>query len=193
MNLSGTPTKSLTIEVMKALAFYVSLALAAVVIVAIGRAIFERKIVPKKLDAATAPAYSVVIAVAVVLFAWSHLHMHVDSIEGAGIKASIDRLDAKVETIQQQMAGFYKSRRIEKFNKSNWDQVKKLGRTAQGSAILEITLAETPIPESVEIFEGVLPMPADEFHFDGRTVRFIANSDKPDIGLTVMYYPKNEP
>ena len=36
----------------------------------------------------------------------------------------------------------------------------------------------------------VLLMPEQDYHIDGRVVRFPANTDKPENGLTVEYYPR---
>lgn len=55
---------------------------------------------------------------------------------------------------------------------------------------LERTLEQPPIPGSVEVVEGVLPMPEEKYEMEGRVLRFPANSDKPDIGLTIKYYPR---
>ena len=36
----------------------------------------------------------------------------------------------------------------------------------------------------------VLLMPEQDYHIDGRVVQFPATTDKPEIGLTVKYYPR---
>jgi hypothetical protein len=53
-----------------------------------------------------------------------------------------------------------------------------------------VTLQQEPIPNSVEVLEGVLLMPEQDYHINGRVLRFLANNDSPDTGLTITYYPR---
>jgi hypothetical protein len=55
---------------------------------------------------------------------------------------------------------------------------------------LEVTLEQEPIPGSVEVYDGVLLMPETQYHIQGRTLRFPANTDEPVDGLTIKYYPR---
>jgi hypothetical protein len=133
-----------------------------------------------------------VLAVAAAgIFVWAHFgtRLQIRSIEIAGVKAEIGDLQQKVTTLSEQMELFFKSKKIEEFNRSNWDRVRAVEKS-DGKVVLEVTLQQEPIPNSIEVFEGVLPMPEQDYRVKGRTVRFPANTDKPDIGLTVKYYPR---
>ena len=87
------------------------------------------------------------------------------------------------------MEVFFKSKRIETFTKKNWNRVHVISK--QGNhIILSVTLQQAPIPGSVEVFDGVLLMPEQEYHIDGREIQFPADTDTPEDGLTIKYYPK---
>jgi hypothetical protein len=65
-----------------------------------------------------------------------------------------------------------------------------VGTSGKNGVVLEVTLQQEPIVNSVEVFEGVLLMPEQDYHIDGRVVRFPANTDNPESGLTIKYYPR---
>lgn len=178
---------------MKKLALYIAVALFLILLTGVLRAIFEKEFpFVRALDDKTRSAYMLLAFVAIVLFAWGKLDLHdlhLDSIEVAGIKASVGSLQKKVETLSEQMEAFFKSKRIEQFDKKNWYRVQKIGREKTG-VILEVTLEQEPIPGSVEVFEGVLLMPEQDYHIDGRRLRFLANDATGEDGLTIKYYPR---
>jgi hypothetical protein len=64
-----------------------------------------------------------------------------------------------------------------------------VGKNGNG-VLLEVTLEQEPILGSIEVYEGVLEMPEQQYHVEGRVVRFPANTDKPLDGLTIKYYPR---
>lgn len=145
----------------------------------------------RKLDDAN-QAYVVLAIAAAALFAWSHFgnRLEIKSIEIAGVKAQVVELRQKVATLAEQMEVFFTRKKIEVFNRKNWkDRVRKVGRS-NGNVILEVTLEQAPIPNSIEVFEGVLLMPEQEYRVEGPVVRFPANTDKPELGLTIKYYPR---
>jgi len=109
-------------------------------------------------------------------------------LEIADFKVKFCQLQQKVETLSDQMQVFFKNKRIEVFNRNNWDRVRRVGKSKDG-VVLEVTLEQEPIPGSIEVYEGVLLMPEQEYQINGREVRFPANTDKPENGLTIKYYP----
>jgi hypothetical protein len=168
-----------------------SLALFLIVVVGALRSVLERKwLFLRKFDDAK-QAYLVLAITATVLFAWVHFgtRLQVKSIEIAGVKAEVGELQQRVATLSGQMELFFKSKKIEIFNRSNWNRVRTVERSG-GHIVLEATLDQEPIPNSIEVFEGVLLMPEQDYHIEGRTVRFPANTDTPEDGLTIKYYPR---
>ena len=143
----------------------------------------------REFNDATRQAYIVLVLVAAGLFAWARLDLHVESVEIAGVKATVGQLQQKVETLSDQMEVFFKSKRIEIFNKENWDRVRKASKPGE-SLMLEVTLDQEPIPGSVEVYEGVLLMPEQKYRIKERVIRFPANTDKPIDGFTIKYYPR---
>ncbi len=87
------------------------------------------------------------------------------------------------------MEVFFKSKRIEIFDRKNWNQVRRVSKSRTG-VILEVTLKQEPIPGSVEVLEGVLLMPEQEYRINGHNVQFPANTDTPEDGITIKYYPR---
>lgn len=175
---------------MKTAALCFSLILFLIVLVGALRSILERRFpFVRDFDEATRQAYLLLAVAAVGLFTWALLDLHVESVEIAGVKATVGKLQNKVDTLSDQMEIFFKSKRIEVFNGKNWDRVRRISRSREG-VILEVTLEQEPIPRSVEVFEGVLLMPEQDYRLEGRKVRFPANSDTPQDGLTVKYYPR---
>jgi hypothetical protein len=84
---------------------------------------------------------------------------------------------------------FFKSKKIEIFDRSNWNRVRTVEKS-RWHIVLEVTLDKEPIPNSIEVFEGVLLMPEQDYRVDGKTVRFPANTETPSEGLTIKYYPR---
>jgi len=176
---------------MKTFALWISLALFLIVLAGILRTIVERRFpFVRDFNDATRQAYVLLVLAAVGFFAWAKFDLRIESFEIAGVKATVGELQQKVRTLSDQMEVFFKSKQIEVFNQNNWDRVRKVGKAADGGVSLEITLEHEPIPGSVEIYEGVLLMPEQEYHFDRRNVQFPANTDKPQNGLTIKYYPR---
>ncbi len=175
---------------MKTAALWFSLILFLIVLLGVLRTICERRFpFVRDFNNATRQAYILLLLAATVFFVWSRPDLRFESWEVAGLKVSVGQLQQKVETLSDQMQVFFKSKRIEAFNRNNWDRVRRVGKSENG-VVLEVTLEQEPIPGSIEVYEGVLLMPEPEYHVDGRQVRFPANTDKPGIGLTIKYYPR---
>ena len=175
---------------MKTVALIVSLVLFLIVVIAIGRAIVERKF-PffRKFDESTKSAYMILTGCAAVLLAFSVLDLTIDSVDIIGIKASVQTLTQRVAAFSAQMETFFRGKKIESFDQRNWSRVRVISKTA-GSFVLEVTLEQEPITGSVEVFEGPLAMPEQGYHLSGRALQFPANSDKPDNGITIKYFPR---
>jgi hypothetical protein len=175
---------------MKTAAFWFSLFLFLVVFIGVLRTVIERRIpFIRGFNDETRQAYIVLVLTATGFFAWSTLNLQINSLEIAGVKATVGNLQQKVQTLSEQMEVFFKQKRIEIFDRKNWDQVRKVRKTPDG-VILEVTLEQAPIPGSVEVYEGVLLMPEQQYEFDGQKLQFPANSATPVDGLTIKYYPR---
>jgi hypothetical protein len=178
---------------LKTYALWISLGLLLIVAVGVLRTIFERRFpFVRDLNDETRSAYMALAFAAAAIFAWSRLDLHnfhLESFEVAGVKASVTQLQQKVLSLSEQMEVFFKSKRIEIFNGKNWNQVRRVRKSAEG-VVLEVSLAQEPIPGSVEVYEGVLLMPEQRYHIEGRKIQFPANSDTPVDGLTIKYYPR---
>lgn len=170
----------------------ISLVLFGIVLLGAFRGIFERRSpFLRPLDESTLRAYTTLAVAAVGLLAWRFVDLRrIESLEIGPIKTTLSEVQQKVETLSEQMEAFFKRKRIEVFDKRNWRQVRKVGYSSKQGVILEVTLQQEPIPNSVEVFEGVLMMPEEDYRIEGRIVQFPANTDKPEIGLTVKYYPR---
>lgn len=180
---------------MEELTFYLAIALCIVVIAAALRSIFQRKwCFLRKVDEAK-EAYAILIVLAVGMFAWSQYgkRMHLTSVEFLGTKAEINQLQEKVRTLSDEMEIFFSKKKIEVFDRKNWNRIRRVRKSADGSWILEVTLEQEPIPNSVEVFEGPLPMPEQDYTLKGPILRFPANTDRPTSGITVKYYPRAVP
>ena len=121
------------------------------------------------------------------MFAWAVLDLQIVSLDVAGVKATIANLQQNVETLSAQMEEFFERKRIEIFDQHNWDRVRIVSKSGAG-VVLEVTLEQEPIAGSVEVYEGVLLMPEQEYRVEGKVVRFPANTDRPVVGLTIKYY-----
>ena len=161
-----------------------SLILFGVVLLGALRAVFDRRI-PffRKLDTETWQAYTVLAIAAIGVLAWRFADLRrIQSFEIAGVKATLGDLQQKVDTLSDQMEAFFKRKKTEVFDKHNWDHVRKVGTSGKKGVVLEVTLQQEPILNSVEVFEGVLLMPEQDYHIDGRVLQFPANTDKPEVG-----------
>jgi hypothetical protein len=144
---------------MKTAAQCLSIFLFLIVFCAVLRTIFVRRFpFVEKFTDSTRPAYILLAIAATGCFAWANLDLHVQSVEIAGVKASVGQLQQKVETLSDQMEVFFKSKRIESFDRKNWNRVRRVGKSKDG-VVLEVTLEQDPIPGSVEVYDGVLLMP----------------------------------
>jgi hypothetical protein len=179
---------------MKTAALFVSLILFLIVLVGALRAVFERRLLfIRKFDDTTRQAFIVLAVVAAGLLAWALIDLQrIQSFEFAGVKANLTNLQQRVDTLSEQLEALFKRKKIEVFDRRDWDRVRTVRRSGRG-VILEVTLEEAPIPGSIEIYEGVLALPEQEFQVNGRVVQFPANTDKPGIGVTVKYYPRSTP
>jgi hypothetical protein len=179
---------------MEKVFLYVSIALCVVVIVAALRSIFQRTWpFLRKVDEEK-QAYVVLVVAAVGMFAWSHYSkkMHLTSVEFLGVKTQVDQLDEKVTSLSNEMEIFFGKKKIEVFDRRNWNRIRKVGKS-EGHFILEVTLEHEPIRNSVEVFAGVLPMPEQDYSIKGSVLRFPANTDKPTEDITIKYYPRALP
>jgi hypothetical protein len=172
--------------------FWFSLCLFAVVIAGALRSVFQRQwwFLRKTDDAKQ--AYLVLAVAAAALFTWGYFgdRLEIKSVAIAGVTAEVKTLQQRVQTFSEQMEVFFNGKKIEVFDKKNWNQkIRKVGRTKY-SFVLEATLEREPIPNSVEVFEGVLLMPEQDYQIAGKTVRFPANEDKPVEELSIKYYPR---
>jgi hypothetical protein len=169
-----------------------SLFLFAIVILGALRSVFQRQwMFLHKTDDAK-QAYIVLAVTAAALFARAYFgdRLEFRSVEIAGVTAEVKTLQQRVQTFSEQMESFLNGKRIEVFNKKNWSQkIRKVGRT-KDAFILEATLEQEPIPNTLEVFEGILMMPEQDYHFEGKVVRFPSNEDKPSIEITIKYYPR---
>jgi hypothetical protein len=112
---------------MKNIALAVSLILLLVVLIGVFRTVFERsRPYIRKFNEESRHAYIALLVAAAALFTWSRLnHIQIDSLEIAGVRASVGTLQEKVASLSDQMEVFFKSKRIEMFDSKNWDGVKK--------------------------------------------------------------------
>jgi hypothetical protein len=178
---------------MKTVALCLSLSLFFVVLVAALRTIFERRFpFIRKFDEETQRSYMVLAVAGAVLFVSRYVDLRrLQSFEIAGVKTTLSSIQQQVSTLSDQVEELFKRKKAETFDTHNWDRVHRVNETGQGIE-LEVTLKQPPIPNSVEVYEGALLMPDQKYHVEGRVVRFPANTDKPDPGLTIEYYPRIE-
>jgi hypothetical protein len=144
----------------------------------------------RKLDSETRQAY-IFLAIGVAgLVAWSLLLSgRLQSFKAADFEARFNQVERKVETTSDLIEKFYQLKKVQSFDDQNWNNyVKKVGISGS-NVILEVTLEEPPIPGSIEIFEGPLPM-LNILKVNDRAVQFLANTDKPTSGLTIKYHPR---
>ncbi len=176
---------------MKTVAQYLSVIFLFMVLLAALRTIFERqRPFFRKLDKDTRESYMWLVIVAVGLIAWAHVDFRrIQSFEIGGMKATLTEVQERVDTLSDQVEELFKRKKLETFGKQNWDRVRTVKKSADG-VVLEVTLEQEPIPGSIEVREGVLEMPEQDFQLEGRVLRFPANSDKGDNGLTIKYYPR---
>lgn len=140
-------------------------------------------------------AYAVLAVAAAAMFTWAYFgeRLEVKSIEIAGFKAEVKTLQQQVQTFSEQMEAFLKGKKIEVFNKGNWSQkIRKVAKDRNGFT-LEVTLEQEPIPNTVEVFQGVLMMPEQDYHVRERIVRFPSSEDRPLDEITIKYYPRVVP
>jgi hypothetical protein len=176
---------------MKTAILYLSLFLLLIVVVGALRTVFDRRFpfVGKFCDT-TRQSYIVLAIAAAALLAWNFVDLRrVQSFEIAGVKATLTDVQQKVGTLSEQMEELFKRKKIEVFDSHNWAQVRKV-RGSGRDVLLEVTLEQPPIVGSVEVYEGVLLMPEQEYKVEGRVLQFPANTDKPVNGLTIKYYPR---
>ena len=126
---------------------------------------------------------------AAALLAWDYYVRRIQSFEIAGVKATLTDVRQRVDTISDQVEALFKLKKIEGFDSHNWARVRRVSGPGP-DVVLEVTLEQPPIPGSIEVYEGVLLMPEQKYQVEGRVVRFPANTDKPDDGLTIKYYPR---
>jgi len=176
---------------MKSAVLYLSLFLLFVVLAGALRTVLERNFpFVRKFCEETRQSYIVLVIAAASLLAWNYVDLRrVQSFEIAGVKATLTEVQQKVVTLSGQVEELFKLKKIEVFDRHNWARVRRVSGTPQHYT-LEVALEFPPIPGSVEVYEGVLLMPEQKYQVDGRVVRFPANADDPELGLTIKYYPR---
>ncbi|HEY2912625.1 MAG TPA: hypothetical protein VGK21_04650 [Candidatus Angelobacter sp.] len=180
---------------MKNIALYLAIGLFAIIALGAIRTILEAKFpFLRKWNDETRQAYLALTIAAAGLLAWAVLgeklkDLRVDSVEIAGVKASVGQLEKRVDTLSDQMKAFFARKVVETLNEKNWNRV-RLIRKFESGVILEVTLKQKPIPGSIEVFEGPLPMPEQQYKLSGRVLQFPANTEKSTEGLTIKYYPE---
>jgi hypothetical protein len=180
---------------MKTVAIVVSLTLVGIIALGALRTILEKK--PpflRKWADDTRQAYIALTIAAAALLAWAVLgeklkDLRLESVDIAGVKANVGKLEKRVDTLSDQMKAFFARKVVETFNENNWNRVRMV-RKSESGVILEVTLKQRPIPGSLEVFEGPLPMPEQEYKLSGRVIQFLANTDQPTNGLTIKYFPE---
>jgi hypothetical protein len=179
---------------MEKVCLYLSIALCVVVIAAALRSIFQRTWPFLRRVDEEKQGYTILIVVAVAMFAWSQYgkKMHLTSVEILGTKAEVNQLEEKVANLSNEMEIFFGKKKIEVFDRKNWSRIRRVGKS-EGHFILEVTLEHEPIPNSVEVFEGPLPMPEQDYSVKGPVLRFPANTEGPTEGITIKYYPRGAP
>jgi hypothetical protein len=180
---------------MKNLALSLSITLFTLIAIGALRTVFDTK-APflKRWEDGTRQAYLALTIAAASLFAWALLgerfkDLRIESVDIAGIKATVGTLEKRVDSLSDQMKAFFASKIVEIFDEKNWSQVRTVKRGTDPRFILEVTLKQKPLPGSIEVFEGVLQMPEQMYRLNGRTLQFPANTNIPDEGITIKYYP----
>jgi len=144
----------------------------------------------KTFEADARPAYVMLAIAGAAFLVLSFIdYRRIQTIEVAGVKASLGELSQKVDTLADRLEEFYQSEKTEVFGEGNWDRVKTVGRSDTGY-ILEVLLEQPPIPGSVRVFEGVLLLPQRFYHVDGKRLTFPSNINEPSNTLTVYYHPR---
>jgi hypothetical protein len=138
--------------IMKHLAVAVSIILFAVVIFGALRAVLQRRLLfLLALDEKTQRAYTCLAILAGGLLAYALLDLKVESVEIAGVKATVGTLEKRVDQIE----AFFERKKIEVFDRSNWHDRVSVVTNKPGAIVLRVTLEQEPIPGSIEVFEGV--------------------------------------
>jgi len=183
-------------------ALYLSLILLLIVLAGALRTVFEHRwLFIRSFDDKTRQAYLVLTLAAVALLCLGFVDLRrIESFKIGGVEAKLVTLQQRVETLSDHMEVFFRRKRIEVFDKHNWNHVRRVGswrtqppgpgQPPSTGPILEVTLEQVPIPGSIEVFEGVLLMPEQKYVVNNRVVRFPANTDKPIDGVTIKYYPR---
>lgn len=184
---------------MNWLVFCGSVLLLLVVLVGALRTVLERHFpFSHKFEEDTRSAYVMLAIAGAVLLVLSIIdYRRIQTIEVAGVKASLGELSQKVDTLADRLEEFYQSEKTEMFDERNWNRVKTLERFDSGSGpgsggyILEIELEQPPIPGSVRVFEGILLFPQRSYHVDGKRLTFSSNINEVSADtLTVYYHPR---
>src|ERR1700687_3928383 len=145
---------------METVGLWLSLLLFLIVIAGVLRSLFVRRWIFLRTFYEAKEDYVGLAVVAAGLFVWAHFGstLRITSIEVAGVKAELGNLQQKVASLSEQMELFFQRKKIEVFDKSNWNRVRVVEK-ARWHLVLEVTLQEEPIPNSIEVFEGPLAMP----------------------------------
>jgi hypothetical protein len=105
------------------------------------------------------------------LLAYALLDLRVESVEIAGVKATVGTLEKRVDQIE----AFVERKKIEVFDRNNWHDRVSVAANKPGAIVLQVTLEQEPNPGSVEVFEGLLLMPEQKYQSDGRVLKFPVN------------------
>ena len=190
---------------MRVAGIVVGLLLLATALVGSLRTVFEpHRPFFRKFEDGTRQAYLVLVVAAVVLLVLALIPgMQIESFEIAGVKARVNTVEHKVDSLSEQMEVFFRRRKSETFDKAhNWNRVQIIQRTKNSQSPelwnfrLAIQLEQEPISGSVDIWWGINPMP--DFKLDGKLVTLeLPTSETPDAPfgtydtLRVTYYPRS--
>jgi hypothetical protein len=177
---------------MKIAAIAVSIVLFLIILLAAFQTVFVRRkqrIFLRRLNDKTGGAYTVLAITAAALFVLSVFDVKFESVEIAGFKATVRTLEKKVDSISEQMKVFYSRKIIEQYGKNNWNEVRTVRRGDDPRFILEVTLKQKPIPNSIEVWEGRMEMGEEDYVLNGQKLQFPANTNTPKLGITIKYYP----
>jgi hypothetical protein len=185
-----------TLEWMRMAALLLSAFMLLVLVIGTFRSVLQKRFpFVRKFDEETHHAYLSIGVISLALAIWYLFpSLKVESVEVAGVKATVQTLQTRVDTLSDQMEAFFKRKKIEIFDMKARDRVRVIAKTTHGF-IVEVTLQQDPIPGSVEVDEGVLQMPEAQYHVNGKFLQFPSNVPGPDknIKYTVKYYPRVMP
>ena len=154
-----------------------------------------------KVDDKTRLAYLALLLLAAGLIALPFVPpFQVTSVDIAGIKANVGKLETRVDTLSEQMEAFFKKKHLEIFDrKHNWKRVRVLSEkpapntSGMSDYRIRVALAEDPIPASVEVWWGINFI--TDYKLEGRVLTLDIQDDSnveplQYTDVRVIYYPR---